>query len=299
MAATDFFTNIGDFREHVISDEVPAATPIGDLDHAFRQPELLLINLISQGTYTSLKDYYNRTEGDAVSEKDTAVGYIQGALANLVAQKLFILNAADRNERKMYRYQEDQILDLRIENAWANLDLLLNHMEKYISKFAGYTDTQNYKIREELIIKSATEFSRWYGINNSAYFFNRCTPKILEVQDRYILPTIDTVDNLTGNDKLERVTKRAIVYLTMARVAIDFEFTDLPKPIRADIVKERAGSKGKENEVKLMLSRRFELEAGKYLSQIDLEMKKVRESENYITPPGEIQSEDDPFYLMT
>ena len=144
--AIDFFNGLDDIQKYVKG--FTADTHINNLAPDLRPAKKKIVNLIGQDTYDDLLTYFNTAEpSPEVPKKATANEYLQAALANLIAIMHFIFESSDRNntDRNVYRYQEEKMLDLYLENSWGELNSLLTHLAANTDIFTNYAETDTYK----------------------------------------------------------------------------------------------------------------------------------------------------------
>ena len=301
--AIDFFSDTGDIRKFVKG--IDAGVLIDSFEPPFRPAKLRLINLIGQGTYDLLKAYY--TNPDPVdADKAIAVEYAQGALANILALAYFYFDSGNRNntDNNLYRYQEDKIIEQYIENAYSELSFLITTLESNKTKFSDFADTDTYKNREKLYIKSANQFDQYYNIDKSAYFFYNATYIMIEIQSNAMFarikdfPTLE--EALSSNEDLIYAIGKAIAFETMSKACLRFDYSELPKGIRNDIIKEIGSNtdRSKLVSVKEALSIRLHEEGKEYFHRIETEINKAKNS-GTIVLPDDINNEDNKFYLQT
>jgi len=292
---TDFFKNTSDLRE--FAPQMPTDSKIENFEAHYRPQYQKLVNLIGLETYDLLKDGFAVEEFDETTTLGTAVTFIRGALANLTAIPYFIFEASQRTntENKIYRYQENQQLEIYLENAWTELNFLLRHMEANITDFTDYADTDQYRLRQTLFIKNSKEFKRFYGAVDSSYFFNNVVFIIEEIQNEEIKSRVKAFPEITDTNMLWLIGK-ALVYETLSRACLQLDYTELPKGLRNDLAKEINEKNGKETDIKNSLSATFRNKAASYFLKIEEANNPVRNAGVYIMTESTL-TEDDKFYM--
>jgi len=292
---TDFFANPSQLRE--FAPQMPTDGKIDPFEAHYRPQYQKLVILIGKETYDLLKDAYADAEFDETSSLGIAVGFLRGALANLTAIPYFNFEASQRNntENKLFRYQENQQIETYLENAWTELNFLLDHMESNIADFIAYAETDQYKLRQTLFIKNAKEFQRFYGAVNSAYFFNNVVFIIEEIQNDEISSRVKDFMEST-DDKMKFLIGKAIAYETLSRACLQLDYTELPKGLRNDVAKEINEKNGKETDIKTSLSATFRNKAATYFLKIEELNNPVRNSGTYILNESTL-TEEDKFYM--
>lgn len=296
---TNIFKYIDD-----ISDCAPQFkfdSQVSDLEPFFRPQKQKLIKLIGQTTWNTIENYIigrNKDVPDPVNEDlEPAAEYLKGALANLLAVPYFIFEASERNntDNNLYRYQENQQIDTYIEFAWAELNSLFDYLEEKSDTFTDYADTDNYKLRSSMFLKSASDFSRYYGAVKSSYFFNNTLYIQEEELNEKIKSRIPDYPTLP-NDQTKWYVGKALTYLILSKACIQLDYTELPKSIRNDVAREVNDKKGSETNVKKAFSDAFSIEAESFLRKIEFEINKSVNSGVYTIPENTI-SETDKFYM--
>ena len=296
---TDFFTYSSDLRD--FAPQMPTDAKIESMEAHYRPQFQKIINLIGLETYNILKDYFEDPP-EAPEANDLimaeAIPYLRGALANLTAIPYFIFEASQRNntENNLYRYQEDKQIETYLENAWTELNFLLNHLEENATVFTDYAATDQYLLRQTLFIKNASEFKRYYGSVNSSYFFNNVIYIIEEIQNEKIKPRIEAFPAITDVN-MKWLIGKAIAYETLSRACLQLDYTELPQGLRNDISKEINQKNGKETDIKIALSATFGNKADEYLLQIEEANNETRNVGTYTLPQNTI-TETDKFYML-
>ncbi len=294
---TDFFKNVSDLRD--FAPNMPTDDRIENLEPFYRTQYQKVLNVIGLATYTLLKEYFAADDFDETSVSGIAVGYLRGALANLTAIPFFIFKASERNltDKKVYRYQEDQQIEIYLENAWTELDFLINHLDANIVTFTDFPNTNQYKIRQTLFIKNALDFQRYYGGINSSYFFSSIVSIIEEVQIDKIKPRIKKDLSEITDTTQKYIIGKAITYETLSRACLQLDYTELPKGFRNDIVKEIREERFKnQSEIKATLSRMFADKANDYFIQLEDTENPNRNAGVFIVPESTLTT-DDKFYM--
>jgi len=292
---TDFFSYPSDLRE--FAPQMPTDGRIDDFESHYRPQYQKLVNLIGQETYDQLKTYYADADFDKTTKNGIAVGFLRAALANLIAIPYLIFEASQRNntQNNLYRYQEDQQIETYLENAWTELNFLLNHLESNTDDFTDYADTDQFKLRQTLFVKNAKEFKRFYGAVDSFYFFNNVVFIIEEVQNEEIKSRLKAFPEITDSN-MKWLIGKALVYETLSRACKQLDYTELPRGIRNDIVKEINAKNGKETEIKTTLSAFFRNKAAQYFLKIEEANNAPRNSGTYIMPESTL-TDNDKFYM--
>lgn len=309
MTITDFFANTAAIK--VFIREVDINTDVTQLAPMYRHAAKKLVKLVGQDTYDMLAAHVKTPPNPSVEVLDLAVEYVRGTLANLLAISWFTFNAGQRNntEAKLYRYQETQIMEAYLENAWAEFDQLIALMEEdiakaaadesetpYVTPFDDFEDTELFSERQNLYITSAGEFDKYYGIDNSSYFYFNAIFIQKEVEKEQIYTRVET--KATDAEMLWLI-KKAIAFETVAIACQRFDYTELPKNLRNDKGAEIGASvnRNEMGSIKDTLYNRLHAKAVEYLDKIELKLKLAAST---VTPdiPDAINAETNKFYLM-
>ncbi|MCD6346600.1 MAG: hypothetical protein J7L96_04185 [Bacteroidales bacterium] len=238
MATLAYFNDIKEFRQFAKGWD--ASNPLDELLPSYRTAKSEVVNLIGQATWDLLKSYHEDPPAQADADKVTAVEFIQAALANLTMFEHFIFVDIKKkaDDGSLYRYQYDEVTERYIQNTWAALNDLLVFLDSKTDKFTDYASSPTYADRQDLIVTNAREFHKYYGIDNSAYFFSKLTSIIREVIDDELNPRIESWDNVKDDADLALKVKRALVYHTMSLALERFDFRSLPRTIRTQLANE-------------------------------------------------------------
>jgi hypothetical protein len=292
---TDFFNYATELKD--FAPQMPTDTKIENLEAHYRPQYQKIVNLIGVDTYEALKTYYDANRNDVISINGKAVSFLRGALANLTAIPYFIFEASQRNNtaNNLYRYQENKQLESYLENAWTELNFLLDHLENNaLVTFTDYANTDQFKLRQTLFIKNALEFKKYYGAINSSYFFNNVIYIIEEVQNDEIKSRLEAFPTIT-DDNMKWLVGKAIAYETLSRACLQLDYTELPQGLRNDLDKEINQKNGKETEIKSALSATFGNKAKEYLLKIEEANNEPRNT-TYTMPQNTI-TESDKYYM--
>jgi hypothetical protein len=311
MTITDFFANTAAIKVFIRGIDIN--TGIDSFAPMYRHAAKKFVKLVGSDTYDMLAAHIKTPPDPAVPILGQAVEYTRGTLANMLALPWFAFDAASRNkDGNVYRYQENDIKEAYLENAWAEFDELINLMEAdiakaaadesqtpYVTPFADFADMELFKEREKLYITSAGEFDKYYGINNSSYFYFSAIFIQQEVERETIYTRVKTrpVDN-TDNADLLYLIRKAIAFETVARACQRFDYTELPLNLRNDSGKEIGASvnRNEMGSIKDTLYSRLHAKALEYYGSIDLKMK-IASSTTTPELPTEVNDETKKFYL--
>lgn len=302
MARTfDFFSNIDDFKD-VVSG-VDSSTMLSEMQGSYERAKQTIVSVIGQALWDVLKTQF--ASQDADEKKDKAVAYLQGALGNRTYYHHLIFKVVGKKKEQVsfYKYEIQAMQENYLDAYWSYMDQLLTLFTSDTQTFQGWTETKMYKTLNELLIKTAADFSEYCGLDGSDYFFNRTIHLQLQVSDTDLASRQITAATYAEKPKLERNIKRAIAYRTTARAIFQFDYPDLPRSLRNDIFNEFSKNKGaQETHVKEAISQLFHRQADEYWNLIDQELNQpVDEDGDSLDidfPGDDINDIDNSHYLM-
>lgn len=313
MTIADFFSTTEILKQFVAG--IDGSVLISQFAPLYRQASKKLVGIIGQETYDKLKNHLVTPPDPADADLDLAVEYTRATLANWLARSWFIIDHQQRNatDRKLYRYQEDQTLELYLENAWAELDLLIALLESDTTKFSEFAETLTSTERAKFYLRKASEFDKYFGIDNSSYFYYRVLGIMKEVQEEEIFSRVkdeeyqpDYVpgedEELDETDKIPWLIRKSIAFETVARAAQRFDYSELPKGLRADISKEIGGSvnRAELGSIKDTIYNRLHTKATEYLDKIETLLTIAKSTDNPpVIPAVETNDITKKFYLSS
>lgn len=232
MNTIDFFDNIDDFQS--FAPGVEGSLLLDSLYPSFLPTKSKIQDVITSEVYDAIM----ATLKDDPQEHQSAVMAIKSAIANYTMFKYLIFDAVRKNgsDQKLYKYQLEEIREEYITMFWSSMDELLRYLETH-QDLGNWKDSQQYKDRSALPIKSAKEFNNYFGIDNSPYFFSKIQFLIKKIYQDQIIPRVGDLAKVT-NDKLKEKCERALCSHVMAEAVMLFDITELPKSVRNDVAHE-------------------------------------------------------------
>ncbi|MPL74350.1 hypothetical protein SDC9_20222 [bioreactor metagenome] len=232
MNTIDFFDSTDDLR--AFAPGVDGSLLLESLYPSFLHTKTKIINVISRKVYDAILDIYPTPD----SELQKVVFALKTAIANYTMYKYSIFDAVSKNgsEKKLYKYQLEEIKEEYITLFWSSMDELLNYLDER-KDFGGWDTTNQFKEREGLVIKDAVEFNSFFGIDYSSYFFTKILFLIKKLNQDEIVPRVGDIASIT-NQRLKDKCKRALCSHVMADAVMLFDITELPKSIRNDVAHE-------------------------------------------------------------
>lgn len=183
-----------------------------------------------------------RNDREMVSTvKAEALDYLQRAILHLALYHhvIYLIANVDndgvtvtKSEDKttIYKYQQDQLEEHLIEDAWFWLNRLIALLNDNPDEFPDWKDSDERKQLEDLPV-TILDFERFVGVSD-ATFLLYAGWIVREVYRECIL------SRQAADASLSDVQKQAICYDVMARACRRLAFHALPSPIRIDINNE-------------------------------------------------------------
>ena len=234
MKSTDIFTGLEEFRDY--ADGLLADTTYQQLGPSIRSVTQEINDLITVEVYIALCS--SSLEDTLLSQ---GLEYLKSAVATGTLYRYAIFASVKRNgsDASLYKYQYEEIKQHHIDSFWKSMDRLLGWLDSHASEVKWeesdgsaktFADTDIYKERQQLPVKSAAEFDYYYGIDKSSYFFSKIQFLIRSVWKMKILPVIRDSKDETVLD----LAKRSLCYQVMAKAVMQFDVTELPRSVRYD-----------------------------------------------------------------
>ena len=271
------FTDINDLLEHTTA--LDQSVDLVTLSSSQKTAIATIRNIIPDEVLSFIED----TTSDDIDKKKVladALDYLKLALANRIMFNYLPYWAVSKNnsEQKLYKYQFENLKDDYIKQFWSAMDSLLNLLDNKAtdSFFKEWKTADIYKNRQELLIKSAKDFSYYFNISGSSYFFSQIQYLIREVTASEIntrFGSLSDTEKATLLDKYKDTVMRALCYEVMARVVKVFDLTELPESLRKDITSEYSTS-GSMMQNRDRLSTELEKKASLYLLQMETAVSK-------------------------
>ena len=276
MTATDIFPTLGEFQKY--SDGMVADTTIGQLMPSIR------------ATIRDIQAYVPNCVFDAILDggETEPCELLKSAIASGSSYKYQIFASAKKNgsEASMYKYQHEEFKAHHLESYWSSLDALLDWLDDNSEQF-GWAQTQTYSDRQQLPIKSASEFEKYFGIGNSSHFYFKVMYLI-----RQNWSDITSVLPSGATEQMLELAKQALCYKVMAHAVMQFDITELPRSVRFDDSSEY--SKATQPQQRTNLYNQF---IGRYTSLLQ-SIERLKASSAGQTSIGAEQTEDQKYYSM-
>ena len=220
MKYTDLFADITDFRTY--AEGLQNDTTYLQLMPAIRAAGSEVSAIITHDVYAAIS---------SAVDMDEPLELLRTAVATLALYKYQIFSSVKKNgsDASLYKYQHEELKDFYIDAHWKAVDALLDWLDANPTT-GGFDQTPAYADRQSLPLKNALQFDRYFGINRSSYFFSKVQYLIRQCWGK-ILPK---VRNYQDNEDIMEHARRALCYMVMARVVMQFDVTEFPRSLRWD-----------------------------------------------------------------
>lgn len=220
MNYTTLFSDIADFRSY--AEGLQNDTTYAQLKPAIRAAGAEVSSVITPGVADAIA---------ALSGNADPKELLKTAVATLALYKYQIFSTVKKNgsDASLYKYQHEELKDFYIDAHWKAVDALLDWLDANPTT-GGFDQTPAYADRQSLPLKNALQFDRYFGINRSSYFFSKVLYLVRGCWDK-ILPKVRSYQN--SEDIMEHA-RRALCYMVMARVVMQFDVTEFPRSLRWD-----------------------------------------------------------------
>ena len=275
MTAKEIFPNLGEFQKY--SDGMVADTSIEQLMPSIRS------------SIRDINEYIPKEVFVAVLSggEDEPLELLKSAIASGASYKYQIFASAKKNgsEASMYKYQHEEVKAHHLESYWASLDALLDWLDAHSESF-DWSKTDTFKDREQLPVKNAHEFDKYFGIGNSSHFYFKVLYLIRQVWNGDIAPALPS----EASEKILELAKQALCYKVMAHAVMQFDITELPRSVRFDDSHEY--SKSTQPQQRTSLYNQFISRYNSLMQSID----RAKASAAGVTGMGTAQDEDQKYY---
>ena len=236
MKPTDLFTDLNDFQKY--TDGLTADTTYAQLGPSITTVvNATVLPMVTAQVYIALADAAAPEEGDTEEEKAAKERALEGkellktavAAGAMLQYQIFASVKKNGGEGSLYKYQHEEIKDHYREALWSAMDQLLELLDENPS-IGDFEKTDEYKERQELPVKNAREFDRYYGIGASSFFYHKVLFLIRQVWRSDVKPLLPK----EPTEEMTELAKEALCYKVVARAVMQFDVTELPRAIRWD-----------------------------------------------------------------
>lgn len=240
MKPTDLFTDLNDFQKY--TDGLTADTTYDQLKPSITTVvNATVLPMVTAQVYIALAQATAPEDGDTEEEKDAKEAALYGkellkfavAAGAMLQYQIFASVKKNGSEASLYKYQHEEIKDHYREALWGAMDRLLEQLDAN-PDIGEYKDTDEYKQRQELPVKNAREFDRYYGIGGSSFFYHKVLFLLRQVWRSDVKPLLPK----EPTEEMEELAKEALCYKVVALSVMQFDVTELPRAIRWDYTHE-------------------------------------------------------------
>jgi len=189
----------------------------------------------------------------------------------------------------IYKYQQDQLEEQLISDAWFWLNRLIKLLNDHPNEFPDWAGSDEHKQMEDLPV-SIQDFERFVGVSDPTFLLYAGW-LVREVYRECIL------SRQKESDTLSTLQKQAICYDVMARACSRLAFHALPSPIRIDINNEMGKNHAAQADttIREKVAGVFAEKAAAYWKTVDAEVQKKQVQDTATYGSARRQTERDKF----
>ncbi|MBQ6724625.1 MAG: hypothetical protein IJQ84_08990 [Paludibacteraceae bacterium] len=242
----------------------------------------------------------NEEEATDSGVKAEALDYLQRAIlhfalyhhiiyliANVSNDGVTVTKSDDKTT--IYKYQQDQLEENLIADAWFWLNRLIKLLNDNPEEFPSWKDSEAHKQMEDLPV-SIDDFARYVGVSDPTFLLYAGW-LVREVYRECIQ------SRQTADASLSEVQKQAVCYDVMARACRRLAFHALPSPIRIDINNEMGKNHAAQADttIREKVAGVFAEKAAAYWKAVDAELQTKQEQNTATYQSARRISERDKF----
>lgn len=209
-------------------------------------------NVIGAETYKLVNDYFweepTEHESPTTAQLDELLSHLQGAMANFTIYRQYIwmvmkVSADGVTQRSGDEYKpvsqsmsQEAKKDL-IDSATMFMDDLITFLDANIADFPTWGAVRETKPALKLF-SNVNEFNRYTNYKSTPYFFELLYQIIDEIERDKVASRFQTLAEL--DDTIKYNLRKAVAYDAMSEAVFQFDYQNLPEPIRQDIDKPNA-----------------------------------------------------------
>ena len=169
MDPMTIYTDVNDFRGY--TEGLTADTTLAQLAPSVRTVASDIRSVITKDTFDAIAAYGS----EASDAQQEAKSLLKTALANGAMHRYQIFSSTKKNgsDASLYKYQHEELKEHYIEAYSRAMDELLDYLDTTDASdqaAAAYRASSVFQERQDLPLKNAREFDRYYGIGHcSAY----------------------------------------------------------------------------------------------------------------------------------
>lgn len=281
------FETLADFQECVPG--VSSDTLLDELNSSAVSARKQIQNILTPEIWKKILD-----------DKDSDIHfYLQVAFGNLTMDKAAIFNVLSKRMSgggEIYKHELETVRRQYIDNYYNAMDSLIQELETNNGYISYWQATPEYKLQDQLQIKTASEFNSLYGIDMSYLFFFRTMAIQREVLDDIVSEYFVRIQDRKSDFEVK--LKRALAMFVISIAIIRFDITELPVTIRSLFNEQKSSRHGTaENTIMQNLAASLSQKALEIIKTIDLALSESS-SEN-IDSETSFNRESDKFFLMS
>lgn len=207
-----------------------------NLPNVDKAARLHIVPVIGKALYNEMEAAYNATMS---AEQTKLLKHIQLPLAAfaLLGDLAFIhavitdngiRTNSNPNMEAAHRWEYKELEDALKTYAADGIEILLDHLYENKTSFASWTNSNEFKELDAFLIKSGTEFSKYYTLSQPLRTFWNLKPTIDLVEENYLASVFgrdlvkwikdqeEILINITGAQiDVKKDLKKAVAYLTI------------------------------------------------------------------------------------
>lgn len=207
-------------------------------------------------------------------------------IANVSNDGVTVTKSDDKTT--IYKYQQDQLEENLIADAWFWLNRLIKLLNDNPEEFPSWKDSEAHKQMEDLPV-SLSDFERYTGVSDPTFL----------LYAGWIVREVyrECIKSRTKDASLSEVQKQAICYDVMARACRRLAFHALPSPIRIDINNEMGKNHAAQADttIREKVAGVFAEKAAAYWKAVDAELETIKEEQTATYKSTRQVSERDKF----
>ena len=242
---------------------------------------------LGSDTYEAICAKPEEEEATDSGVKIEAIDYLQRAIlhfalyhhiiyliANVSNDGVTVTKSDDKTT--IYKYQQDQLEENLIADAWFWLNRLIKLLNDNPEEFPSWKDSDAHKQMDDLPV-SLSDFERYTGVSDPTFL----------LYAGWIVREVyrECIKSRTKDASLSEVQKQAVCYDVMARACRRLAFHALPSPIRIDINNEMGKNHAAQADttIREKVAGVFAEKAAAYWKAVDaeLEIKKEEQTATY------------------
>ena len=207
-------------------------------------------------------------------------------IANVSNDGVTVTKSDDKTT--IYKYQQDQLEENLIADAWFWLNRLIKLLNDNPEEFPSWKDSEAHKQMEDLPV-SLSDFEHYTGVSDPTFL----------LYAGWIVREVyrECIKSRTKDASLSEVQKQAVCYDVMARACRRLAFHALPSPIRIDINNEMGKNHAAQADttIREKVAGVFAEKAAAYWKAVDAELETIKEEQTATYKSTRQVSERDKF----